>query len=183
MERWNELIAGYVLGNLTEEEQAELSAVLDENPHLKLDIARLRKTATMSHVQRLNRSLERLQAGSEGWADTAHGSPILEPEDFFAHPFSAQLSQSAQPSQPAQPPVPSAPSAVDADDKSGPSDGWQRVKLPFVKMFWQRTSWFGWLVALLLVTVSLDNWRMRRMLAIAQERITELELATEVQQQ
>ncbi|MGB3768313.1 MAG: hypothetical protein WA947_17275 [Phormidesmis sp.] len=75
MERWNELIAGFVLGNLTPEEEQSIAEILAENPQLASNITRLRNTATVRSLRQTAWSTARSQDGSEGWADTALGLP------------------------------------------------------------------------------------------------------------
>ncbi|MGB3671278.1 MAG: hypothetical protein WA984_14285 [Phormidesmis sp.] len=168
MERWNELIAGYVLDNLTDEEHAELSEVLAKNPQLRLEIVRLRKTATLRCTQSLDWSLAHLEAGGEGWADS--------PDDCFPD-FVAGESVS---------PVSEAIMAAAAESQCVKSD------LPFssslgpfsyfslsVRRKFKRQSFVLWMMALLLLGIAVDNCQTRRMLAIAQERILQLELSGE----
>ena len=76
MDRWNELIAGFVLGNLTPEEAKSIAKILAENPQLASHIARLRNTATVRSLSRAERLSARSQDGSEGWADTALDSSL-----------------------------------------------------------------------------------------------------------
>lgn len=76
MDRWNELIAGFVLGNLTPEEAESIAKILAENPQLASHIARLRNTATVRSLSKAERSTARSQDGSEGWADTALDDPL-----------------------------------------------------------------------------------------------------------
>ncbi len=71
MERWNELVAGLVLGNLTPEEAESIAKILAANPQLASDIARLRNTATVRSLRITEWSTARSQDGLEGWADTA----------------------------------------------------------------------------------------------------------------
>lgn len=77
MDRWNELIAGFVLGNLTPEEAESVAQILAENPQLAVNIARLRNTATVRSMRSAEWSTARSQDGSEGWADTALDLPDL----------------------------------------------------------------------------------------------------------
>lgn len=76
MDRWNELIAGFVLGNLTPEEAESIAKILAENPQLASHIARLRNTATVRSLSKAERLSARSQDGSEGWADTALDSSV-----------------------------------------------------------------------------------------------------------
>ena len=76
MDRWNELIAGFVLGNLTPEEAESIARILAENPQLASHIARLRNTATVRSLGKAERLSARSQDGSEGWADTALDSAL-----------------------------------------------------------------------------------------------------------
>lgn len=90
MERWNELIAGFVLGNLTPEEAESVAQILTENPQLASHIARLRNTATVRALGQTEWSTARSQDGSEGWADTALDRPLYE-QDVYGQsdrPFS-----------------------------------------------------------------------------------------------
>ncbi len=165
MERWNELIAGYVLNNLTDEEQAELSAVLTKNPQLRLEIMRLRKTATMSWTQSLEWSLLNLEAGGEGWMDTA---------DYFPN-FEAEQAAS---------PVCKAPTttAIGSQDIE-PSSPCKLRLFRYLSLTVGRKLRYSrfvlWVMALLLLGATVDSCQARRMLAIAQERILQLERATE----
>ncbi|MEL6938769.1 MAG: hypothetical protein AAFO84_06200 [Cyanobacteria bacterium J06598_1] len=170
MERWNELIAGYVLGNLTQEEQIELSIVLEKNPQLKLEIARLRKTATISRASNsrmptFDWSPDQLPAGAEGWADTAHISSLVSGSSASTVSVSTQDSS---------------PSIENRETLSTELDLFARLRQAglSVESAVQRLGFLGWLIVLLLVSAGLDNWRMRRLLAIAQERIFQLELST-----
>lgn len=52
MERWRELVAGYVLDNLNEEEHRELTQILLKRPELVGEIARLKRTATIRGSRR-----------------------------------------------------------------------------------------------------------------------------------
>lgn len=169
MERWNELIAGYVLENLTDEEAQELSEILRDNPHLQLEISRLRKTATMSHAQRTERASDALEAGAEGWTDTVHrlsNVPPIRPVFPEKQPLLEAVAKSAR----------------------GEADAPPAAVGSSLRRFWlakdavfQRTNLFSWLMALVLIGVGIDNWRVRRLLAIAQERILQLELSAEYQ--
>ncbi|PZO12518.1 MAG: hypothetical protein DCF25_17505 [Leptolyngbya foveolarum] len=76
MERWNELVAGFVLGNLTPEEAESIAEILAENPQLASDIARLRNTATVRSLRTTEWSTARSQDGSEGWVDTTLDLPM-----------------------------------------------------------------------------------------------------------
>ena len=176
MERWSELIAGHVLGNLTDEEHQELSEVLREQPQLHLEIARLRKTATMSHAQAPEWSNEKLEAGAEGWTDTVQRLPDQQTAD----------------SSPVQPAFPEHEQLVAAVIDSANAESGQRVIAAASRpQFWpfrwvspgdtflQRTNLLTWVIALLLVGVGIDNWRVRRLLAIAEQRILQLEHSAE----
>ena len=77
MDRWNELIAGFVLGNLSPEEAETIARVLAENPQLASNITRLRSTATVRSLRSVEWTTARSQDGSEGWADTALDLPNL----------------------------------------------------------------------------------------------------------
>ena len=105
MERWNELAAGYVLGNLTEEEEVEFLALLRENPQLNVEIARLRKTATVSHISAsskaaepllIERLTERLQMGAQGWSDTVIKSADIKRADATPGESESQGSESQE---------------------------------------------------------------------------------------
>lgn len=215
MERWNELAAGYVLGNLTEEEQLELSKVLSENPQLKQEIARLRKTATMNRAQASENVVSPISTGAQGWADTAADLPepsflsdkvmnsevvnskeqnierqnkqgpansrLVSSAMFSAHASTAPGSKVAQnvPQSVTQPVNHSAAQPVTQSNvptSCGVSVIGGRLSLGEV---WQHARPWGWLVALILVGVGIDNWRVRRLLAIAQERIFQLELSSD----
>ncbi len=180
MERWNELIAGYVLGNLTDEEQRELSEVLAENPQLKLEIARLRKTATMSHTQVLDWSLSYLEAGAEGWADSVDDFPDLMSGKANSPVFQAMTAaavDSQADSQSAEPVLP---------HKALPRKVLPRKVLPhkieLLRYFGLSTrkklrpqNLLLWMMSLLLLYIAIDNCLTRRMLMSAQERILHLE--------
>lgn len=173
MERWKELIAGYVLENLTDEEAQELSEILRDNPHLQLEISRLRKTATMSGSQRSERSPDALDVGSEGWTDTVNRlseTPPIQP----VFPEKKPLLESVAKSTPVE-------VASPLSSQFSFLCLFFRRWLPAKESVFQRTSLFGWLMALVLIGVGLDNWRVRRLLAIAQERILQLELSAEYQ--
>ena len=162
MERWNELIAGYVLENLTDDEAQELSAILRANPHLQLEISRLRKTATMSRSQLGERTV-----GAAGWADTVlHATNDVQPirPEF---PEKKPLLESVAEAPP-----------VSAANAAALRASFQRFWLAKSAVF-QRTNLLSWLMALVLIGVGIDNWRVRRLLAIAQERILQLELSAE----
>lgn len=173
MERWKELIAGYVLENLTDEESQELSEILRDNPHLQLEISRLRKTATMSGSQRADRSSDTLAVGAEGWTDTVDrlsDAQLIQPVFPEKKPLLETVAKSA-------------PVEV-ASPISSKLSFWRvfcRRWLPAKETTFQRTSLFGWLMALVLIGVGIDNWRVRRLLAIAQERILQLEMSAEYQ--
>lgn len=78
MDRWNELIAGFVLGNLTPEEEKSVAQILTENPQLAANITRLRNTATIHSLRLTEWTTARSQDGSEGWADTALDLPATD---------------------------------------------------------------------------------------------------------
>lgn len=143
MERWNELIAGHVLGNLTDAEQQELSAVLAKNPQLTSEIDRLRQTATLQSGQK---HTPELPTGAEGWADMA----VTEPPEVA-------------------PPLPSPKPIGRVPFQRAPSE----------KRFDTIRLWH-WMALLLIVATGVDNWRLRRALAIAQERILQLESTAEL---
>ncbi|MEL6551958.1 MAG: hypothetical protein AAFQ63_00655 [Cyanobacteria bacterium J06621_11] len=220
MERWNELAAGYVLGNLTDEEQLELSKVLSENPQLKQEITRLRKTATMNRAQASENVVSPISTGAQGWADTAADLPepsflsnkvmnseVVNSKEqdierqnieklnkqgpansrlgssamFSARASTAPGSKVAQnvPQSVTQPVNHSAAQPVTQSNvptSCGVSVIGGRLLLGEV---WQHAKPWGWLVALILVGVGIDNWRVRRLLAIAQERIFQLELSSD----
>ncbi len=157
MERWNELIAGYVLENLNDEESQELSEILKRNPQLQSEISRLRNTATMSYLQRLEWQSESLSTGAEGWTDTVHPMSGIEP---------------IEPTFPEERPL------LESVAKS--SHFWERSTLA-KDAFFQRTSLLGWLMALALIGISIDNCRVRRLLAIAREQILHFEPSAEYQ--
>ncbi|MEM9947929.1 MAG: hypothetical protein AAF810_17965 [Cyanobacteria bacterium P01_D01_bin.36] len=170
MERWNELVAGYVLENLTDEESRELSEILKNNPQLQLEISRLRKTATMSRAQRAEWPVESAAAGAEGWTDTVEVDQLLSaaPKIRPAFPQKQPLLESV------------AESARVEDNSAALRAPVQRFVMA-KDAFLQRTSLMSWLVALMLVVLGLDNWRVRRLLAITQERVLQLELSAEYQ--
>lgn len=180
MDRWNELIAGYVLNNLTKDEQQELSEVLADNPQLMSEISRLRGTATLKSSQKISWAAERLPMGAEGWADMA----------VFPADEDLSVGESMQP-QPIRmsklcEPQALAPRSLCANENSAfPDVDWLAVLSPTKALMtlrecaFVRTSWWSWLVLAVLVVVGIDNWRMRRLLAIAQERILQVESATE----
>ena len=154
MERWNELIAGHVLDNLTDSEQQELSEILSQNPQLKSEIARLRQTATLQSVQSLTVSYlsDDLPQGAEGWADSVvDRSAVATPAD---------VSDLPQPN-----PIGRVPFRVPVCEESPK----RRIGAGFLR----------WVVLILIVAISFDNWRLRRMLAVAQEQIIELETTAE----
>ena len=167
MERWNELIAGYVLENLTDEEAQELSAILRANPHLQLEFSRRRKTATMSRAQLGERTVESLDAGAEGWADTVHHAPNDVQPIRPVFPEKKPLLESVAEATP-----------VSAANAAALRASFQRYWMAKSAVF-QRTNLLSWLMALVLIGVGIDNWRVRRLLAIAQERILQLELSAE----
>jgi len=181
MERWNELIAGYVLGNLTDDEAQELSAILQDHPHLRLEISRLRKTATMSRSRQADWPLEPLDAGAEGWTDTVHDlSDVQSIQPAF--PEKKPLLESMTK------PIQSKPDGAAESAFSLRQVLSRRLLLnrPVVESFvperesvFQRKSLLSWLMALVLIGVGIDNWRVRRLLSIAQERISQLELSAE----
>ena len=189
MERWNELAAGYVLGNLTEEEQAELSAVLREHPQLKVEIARLRKTATMSWpsvsdnvVEPL--SIEHLSAGAQGWSDTVTHFPESSPSARGENDVTSGMTTSEMTSgvtrDATSPDEVMLHASATSDARSVSIWSWiSHLGSSFIRLFGRRTNPWSWLMAFILVGVSFDNWRMRRLLEIAQERIFQLELSSE----
>ncbi|MEL6261647.1 MAG: hypothetical protein AAFR12_11330 [Cyanobacteria bacterium J06626_6] len=163
MERWNELIAGHVLDNLTEEEQAELSQVLAEQPKLMTEISRLRRTATLRSTQQSESSVDgwkdSWKAGAEGWADTV--SQALEQGDG---------TYSFQDDQPKL--------VTNSVNLPSQQHGCLIESLPQKSILQSTRAWFG-LVLVALIAVSIDNWRMRRLMAIAQEQILQLESTAE----
>jgi len=196
MERWNELIAGHVLGNLTESEQAELSKVLSKNPQMVTQIARLRRTATLrsghKKEQTTGPSASQLSEGAEGWADMVAQLPDMTPEmmadvlnndqgnvyapaTLLSKSFSAE--NSAVRHSLFEPPEPSQTEDDESANGASLSQGAFRAN-PLEKQWGQR--FVQWIVVLLIVGMGLDNWRLRRMLAIAQERILELESTAEM---
>lgn len=181
MDRWNELIAGYVLNNLTEEEEQELAEVLADNPQLMSEISRLRSTATLKSSQRISWAAERLPMGSEGWADMA----VLPTDEELGEGEAMQPQHARMSSKPYGPQVPAAQALSTSENSVFPDRGWLAVLTPVKVMAvlreqaFSRMGWWSWLVLAALVVVGIDNWRMRRLLAIAQERILQVESATE----
>ncbi|MEL7140717.1 MAG: hypothetical protein AAGM27_11665 [Cyanobacteria bacterium J06554_3] len=180
MDRWNELIAGYVLNNLTEDEEQELSAVLADNPQLMSEISRLRGTATLKSSQRISLAAERLPMGSEGWADMA-----VLPTDEALSVGEAMQPQYARMSELRRPQALSSQALSANENSVFPDRGWLAALTPAKALAtlraraFARMGWWSWLVLAALVVVGIDNWRMRRLLAIAQERILQVESTTE----
>jgi len=201
MERWNELIAGHVLGNLTESEQQELSKVLSKNPQMMAEIARLRQTATLRSGQNKQQAVEPspgyLPEGAEGWADMVAQMPNMTPE-MMADILSNDQTGLHKPSTL----LGSAPAAIDSHAVNSlppnfrldthkplaiaadtPTKPRPLGRIPFrtspPDRHWGKQC-TRWIVVLLIVGMGLDNWRLRRMLAIAQEHILELESTVEM---
>ncbi|MEL6900302.1 MAG: hypothetical protein AAFP07_05075 [Cyanobacteria bacterium J06606_4] len=174
MERWNELIAGHVLDNLTEEEQEELSQVLAKQPKLMTEISRLRRTATLRSCQQLESGIDAWQAGAEGWADMVSQRP--------EQPSEADLrcEESVEPArtEPRKTHLVFNGSANTAVSLSSQMHHLPAASQPRKGFFQSTRAWFG-LMLVALIAVSVDNWRMRRLLAIAQEQILQIESTAE----
>ena len=196
MERWNELIAGFVLGNLTPEEAESIAKVLADNPQLASHIARLRNTATVRSISKTEWSTARSQDGSEGWADTVLDAPELSLAT--SERFQARLESD-------RPALPIAPSR-DADgrevDKKKRGRGlrqWERQNTYYVSgdrlakkvkalpaHTFERFSLteallvplfnpLWWTVIALAVAVGIDDFLVRRSLQGAREELSALE--------
>ncbi|MEL6468382.1 MAG: hypothetical protein AAFQ74_01525 [Cyanobacteria bacterium J06623_4] len=174
MERWNELIAGHVLDNLTEEEQEELSQVLAKQPKLMTEISRLRRTATLRSSLQLESGIDARQAGAEGWADRV--SQLSE------QPSKADSSgeESAEPArtEPERIGLVINESASHAVRLSSRPHYLLTGLQPLKSVIQSTRAWLG-LMLVVLIAVSIDNWRMRRLLAIAQEQVLQLESTIE----
>jgi hypothetical protein len=169
MERWNELVAGYVLGNLTAEEQRELAQVLTLNPRLTDEIERLRMTATIRGITAVGRSLTHLENGlengSEGWSDTALPAELstLSTDDLLISPLSSTSSH---------------PDSVQNPYFSDSLTFWSRSRaVAPTSRFWP----YVWPYVLLIAfaAVCIDNCRVRRSLSIAHKKIIQLETQIE----
>lgn len=167
MERWNELIAGYVLGNLTDEEHQELVQLLAENPRLVDEITRLRGTATLKTLPLpLEESrVERSVSGPQ--PDKVSRKPSRPTQSAFSV---AGLWRGL-----------SARSKGLGIQNTPIKTRWRKTRWPqktWKERLWKKTSWsltFQWLVILVLIIAGIDNWRVRKLLSIAQERISQLE--------
>lgn len=175
MERWNELVAGYVLGNLTEEESQELEEILAENPQRRQEIARLRKTATMRkaspqgpHGCQSRSPMTPYTRGSEGWSDC--DSLLLEPDLLKVNRLLT-------------PPRSSTSTLFDEDAEvlmpietahvhsrlGGLRSLYRDVMGPLP------TSPWWWILVFALIGIGIDDCRVRRSLAIAREKIVQME--------
>ena len=162
MDRWNELIAGFVLGNLTPEEAESIAKILADNPQLASHISRLRNTATVRSSGKTEWSTARSQNGSEGWADT-----VLDSPKEFAQSTVEQESQSIY--------------CIGSDRpnekvRTSPSPTFERFSLteallvPLFNPLW-------WAVIALAVAVGIDDFRVRRSLKGVLEELSQLKAA------
>ncbi|MEM9089493.1 MAG: hypothetical protein AAGC93_12195 [Cyanobacteria bacterium P01_F01_bin.53] len=175
MERWNELVAGYVLGNLTDGESQELAQLMTEKPQLTEEIARLRKTATIRGASPaagqplgLVDQFPRSESGEEGWADenTRLPNPALLKTHHVLKPPAATLTDASPMAL-----LISVPAYFLTSFR-------QRFALPDLTqepMGFPMTNPWWCLLVLLLIGVGVDNWRVRRSLAISQEKLAQLE--------
>lgn len=165
MERWNELIAGYVLGNLTDEEHRELVQLLAENPRLVDEITRLRGTATLKALPLPLEESRGERSVSGPQPDKV--SRLRPSQTAFSvaglwRGLSARFNRLGVQNTPIK-------------------TRWQKARRPqktWKERLWKKNSWnltFQWLVILALIIAGIDNWRVRKLLAIAQERIAQLE--------
>ncbi|MGC1308338.1 MAG: hypothetical protein WA885_14025 [Phormidesmis sp.] len=169
MEHWNELIAGFVLGNLSPEEYQELAQILAENPHLNDEVVRLRRTATI-RGGRNNMSVPLWPvnisaAGAQGWADTATTLIELGSQELA----SEELDKGSK--------------EVLRRDRSPASiknlafeRRLRQSRESLDEICYRRLKLWGWILLLAVVALSIDDWRLRRSLAIAQEKIMQLEI-------
>ena len=203
MDRWNELIAGFVLGNLTPEEADSVAQILAENPQLAVNIARLRNTATVRSMRSAEWSTARSQDGSEGWADTALDLPEINPPSglidsrllapaaeqpqLLAHRPSRRLADGSAKSQ----------ADTSQTDRPRHSPFYQRWRSLFWRESrqWPRPGTEGvgtegvgivkpltaplfsplwWLTIVAIIVVGIDDFRVRRSLSAAQAEIAQL---------
>ena len=186
MERWNELIAGFVLGNLTPEEAESIAKILAENPQLASGIARLKNTATVRSLRATEWSTARSQDGSEGWADTALELPVSS--IVLEEVSTGTVVSSAT--------VPGADLAkadrAEADrikrgfpksvrtEKVLPSLQFERfsmieaILVPLFNPLW-------WTIFVVAIALGIDSFRVRRSLASTLEEMSQLEAASQLQ--
>lgn len=166
MERWNELIAGFVLGNLTPEEAESIAEILANNPQLASDIVRLRNTATVRSLRTTEWSTARSQDGSEGWADTALDLPI-------SSIVLDELSTRAAVTSGMRP-------AADRSEEVLPGIPFERFSMieallvPLFNPLW-------WTVFVVAISLGIDNFRVRRSLSTTLEEMSQLKATPQLQ--
>lgn len=183
MDRWNELIAGHVLGNLTAKESEELAQILVKNPQLNEEILRLRRTATMrsklpdslmaadlSVNQRTEEgaqptigsaSTQRFApAGSEGWTDGLSGR--LSPTARWKIEPALAPKKGTPPLQPL--------TYVSSQRPLNNNHRNRRRVCAYAKNALRNPLW--WLLVLVTIGLGIDNVRVRRSLALIQDKTT-----------
>lgn len=178
MERWNELIAGYVLGNLTTEENEELAQVLAKHPQLNESILRLRQTATLRGCVPENRITDHtvpltIQAtdisgymtkGSEGWTDGISGGPSSAPLKSHPHTAHSILDQGKHTLHGR---ALNEPSSYPHPKNNSNGHTWLNT---CAKNSVQNPLW--WLLVLATIGLGIDNMRVRRSLALIKDKST-----------
>ena len=171
MERWNELIAGFVLGNLTPEEAESIAEILAENPQLASDIVRLRNTATVRSLRTTEWATARSQDGSEGWADTALDLPMS----------SIVLDEISTRTAVTNAMLPTADWAeADGAEEVLPGISFERfsiVEALLVPLF--NPLW--WTVFVVAISLGIDNFRVRRSLSTTLEEMSQLKATPQLQ--
>jgi len=182
MDRWNELIAGHVLGNLTAEESEELAQVLAEHPHLNEEILRLRQTATLKGGLLEGRMADRtslratpststggdITAGAEGWSDRISGSPSTANLNERPIAIHSILELKKHELQGRSQPKPSS-SANPTNKHNSYTWGNAYAKSPLKKPL-KNPLW--WILVLITIALGIDNVRVRRSLARIGDKTT-----------
>lgn len=182
MDRWNELIAGHVLGNLTAEESEELAQILVKHPQLNAGILRLRQTATLRGGLSENRMSDHMAdytvpstipatnaegyvtAGAEGWTDGISGGP--SPVRLQVNPIKVNsvLEQGKHTLHRRSQTEPS-PSAQPKNNNN--SRTWINA---CTKESLKNPLW--WILVLATIGLGIDNMRMRRSLTRIKDQTT-----------
>ena len=196
MDRWNELIAGFVLGNLTPEEAESVAQILAENPQLAVNVARLRNTATVRSMRSAEWSTARSQDGSEGWADTALDLPDLHaPSGLLDSRLLAPVAEQ-----------PRLPARRLTDKAIAPQS--EPPHHSIFNRFWQSLFWgesrrlsnqrseridivgsllaplfspLWWITVIAVVVIGIDNFKVRRSLSAAEAEIAQLKALESVE--
>ena len=206
MKRWKELVVGYALGTLTHQDHRELLQLTVDNPQLMVDAVRLKHMSSMQIAQRVDWPTEGFEVGAEGWADTATRSlrlvlpePVVSELNRAVSPTAKSgLSDGSSSSlsdrenhlvdhhllldhHVVDRSVSTDRSINRSVEQIEPSRA-SRVPLNRIREFlahrrlFSRKGTWRWIIVLGLITLGIDYWRVRRLLAITQSEILQLEM-------